>query len=136
MRISDWSSDVCSSDLAGPGYPGDEGQRLGRPDDQAVAPGELRDLAGLLAEVFGGGDDEREDDERRGDDPQVPDVIADDVLQGEAEDADRHGADDHTPDEPVVRSPAGGVGEGSEEHKSDLPSVMTNSYAVFSLDKN
>src|SRR3546814_7449763 len=40
MRISDWSSDVCSSDLAG--HRADARRRRGHHDRAAAAPGDLR----------------------------------------------------------------------------------------------
>src|SRR3546814_7876586 len=48
MRISDWSSDVCSSDLKSPGFPGDHVLRNDRDRDVVlvIAPTpELSDLA-------------------------------------------------------------------------------------------
>src|SRR3546814_8251395 len=97
MRISDWSSDVCSSDLQRVdvgkthvvGAGGDALQRTGRA------------LAGVDGDVEAGGL-----------------VIA--LLQGIEE---RRG---RTLDHPVERS---------EEHTSELQSLMRFSYAVFCLNK-
>src|SRR3546814_6745556 len=113
MRISDWSSDVCSSDLAHPLFGGtqDECQRAGHdeiedgdraPDlDRAKVGGhDLLALAGQLADA--------DDDEQRG-------VFqTDDALVAERRD---HAA------------------ERSEEHTSELQSLMRISYAVFCLKK-
>src|SRR3546814_2438461 len=119
MRISDWSSDVCSSDLAHPLFGGtqDECQRAGHdeiedgdraPDlDRAKVGGhDLLALAGQLADA--------DDDEQRG-------VFqTDDALVAERRDhaAEGDGADDV---EQHLRS---------EEHTSELQSLMRSSYAV------
>src|SRR3546814_2338347 len=101
MRISDWSSDVCSSDLAGV------------PPDCSIADcqGRIRNPGTRLLE-------------RRGMNEAAMDMqqlfIAD--IGGGAGD----------PLEPGIRSQAV---ERSEEHTSELQSLMRNSYAVFCLKK-
>src|SRR3546814_10257252 len=116
MRISDWSSDVCSSDLPGLVLQGGEegGQRLGalgpEPGHGLVEQQQLRPQR-----------------ERQGDLEQAPLAVgqrAHRVVgpQGEAdavEDAEGSRA------QPLR----------SEEHTSELPSLMRNSYAVFCLKK-
>src|SRR3546814_1429683 len=98
MRISDWSSDVCSSDLAG--EPALGGQPL-------VEPGRDRGAVGQQLAKGGGRD-------------QVAQAVAGGaVAQARASGHDRPGADD-------VRS---------EEHTSELQSLMRISYAVFCLKK-
>src|SRR3546814_2921022 len=89
MRISDWSSDVCSSDLAH-AWP-------------------LEHLLGDEAE----GDDGAELQPGDGDDRHQG------VLQRVAE----------------VDRPAGEATGRSEEHTSELQSLMRSSYAVFCLKK-
>src|SRR3546814_4370708 len=126
MRISDWSSDVCSSDLddlvcAGGAGPGQEGDR-----DLAVAQvhagGAHADQRGrqgrqpAAARGGGGVDDHVELAERA----QVL-VVARMHVLGQAQLVDQ------------------GVGAGavarSEEHTSELQSLMRTSYAVFCLKK-
>src|SRR3546814_1033603 len=100
MRISDWSSDVCSSDLRG-----DEG------DGQDGGPGDGR-LPRRRARMDEG------DAEDRGDRQHHPFVIA----IGEE-------ADQIPPMRAVVEV------KRSEEHTSELQSLMRISYAVFCLKK-
>src|SRR3546814_7668706 len=113
MRISDWSSDVCSSDLDGlDALAGDPGQAK-----QLGAPGILADrlpqrglllLAGLGVQ-------------------RVHLVEGDDLgLFGEAAAVGLQLPADGSVGSPNVRS---------EEHTSELQSLMRNSYAVFCLKK-
>src|SRR3546814_4736078 len=107
MRISDWSSDVCSSDL-GP-LPGLQQHRLAvrrRPSALAPPPRHVGELEADHAPAVG----------------------------GEAGGEEAH--------EGCVHRRAGAVGEGegerrrrSEEHTSELQSLMRISYAVFCLKK-
>src|SRR3546814_2322331 len=120
MRISDWSSDVCSSDLndeceettarprtaASPRSPQSPGNRLcGRPHRAGRSGRVLREGA-----------------------PCVPD-------------ARRRRANVAPPEREPRRSPARvlprglSVNERSEEHTSELQSLMRISYAVFCLKK-
>src|SRR3546814_7255104 len=99
MRISDWSSDVCSSDL--PRAVG--GQRL-LPRD-----------AGRAGERHGAGVGER-DARRRLFDPIEPDVAIDAAVFV-----------------PILLDLD--VKVESEEHTSELQSLMRISYAVFCLKK-
>src|SRR3546814_10580263 len=109
MRISDWSSDVCSSDLAGR-------PRQGR----AAAAVRLRRL--------------REPAGRRGR-----------VQQPAPRRAVRDADDDRLGDPALLRGAVGGAGHAaragavadarSEEHTSELQSLMRISYAVFCLKK-
>src|SRR3546814_9027377 len=126
MRISDWSSDVCSSDL--------EPRR--RDDPARGARGIARDARGLQQRV-----------ETR---PAVGDARGDgagaqDALERHrrprrrARQADRR---DRTAAEKSrgVPAPWNSTGQGlfalrSEEHTSELQSLMRNSYAVFCLKK-
>src|SRR3546814_4959823 len=123
MRISDWSSDVCSSDLAGAdvddGVGGVEGERLHQAQDvfliagpgHALAPDLLHDLEPHRARL------------RRvvahGVLRQLPHFQRDLLLR---------------PDGEIVALPPR-LAARSEEHTSELQSLMRNSYAVFCLKK-
>src|SRR3546814_2414291 len=112
MRISDWSSDVCSSDLVlqrrrlggelhGPG--GASGRRTG---DPALGRGPAAVLRCLRA----GECPARPDQSTRCTSPSSP-----------------------TPG--ILRSTAWSAPSRSEEHTSELQSLMRISYAVFCLKK-
>src|SRR3546814_5035730 len=101
MRISDWSSDVCSSDLGNLRESGFIDSGHGRRQFQ-VRPGDGKPVS-LLVE------------HDRGERFQRP---LGETLAFKRE-ADRHGE-------------AAGVGR-SEEHTSELQSLMRTSYAVFCL---
>src|SRR3546814_10880273 len=107
MRISDWSSDVCSSDLAGaeiPAIVGVGADRIFRGERQAVAL-------------------DRADCERIG-------IAAE--LRIVDRDADRS---DEARGRSQRRRDFGAVALRSEEHTSELQSLMRISYAVFCLKK-
>src|SRR3546814_9687990 len=88
MRISDWSSDVCSSDLLGASY---------RSAIFFTTPGQERVARDTIADVDASG-----------------------LWPGKA----------------VTQvEPAGDFWERSEEHTSELQSLMRISYAVFCLKK-
>src|SRR3546814_6262179 len=110
MRISDWSSDVCSSDLPDPLRPSVRLQRAGRPTGGArrrhCAHGIDRPLHGAASSFRGAG--ERQCHQS----PPLP-----------------GGAQGCPPD------PADRDGARSEEHTSELQSLMRTSYAVFCLKK-
>src|SRR3546814_7118312 len=116
MRISDWSSDVCSSDLDDVAFA--RGARL---LDQRIVAVEDSRLDHRIARYF-----ERimfARTEQRGGDGEVVVIL---------ERLDRHARGDlavqrHFDD--VVR------GRRSEEHTSELQSLMRISYAVFCLNK-
>src|SRR3546814_7451361 len=116
MRISDWSSDVCSSDLAAL-----VDRRHVSGDEEAVLAelggGPLR-LAPVAAEDVGALHLQHADRALR----QGPAILVDDAQldpgQGEAD-----GAGDAL------------AVERSEEHTSELQSLMRISYAVFCLQK-
>src|SRR3546814_1958815 len=112
MRISDWSSDVCSSDLQ---------RHIGQAD--AGVDREIIDaLFGLLDEGVA------EDFPR----PVFRDAA--DFLECliDRDGADRHRAVADDPFAGVVDVAAGGR---SEEHTSEIQSLMRNSSAVFCLYK-
>src|SRR3546814_4603574 len=102
MRISDWSSDVCSSDLRGGRPRADAGDhRFAYPLRRAG------DLGCVVRSFPRAGGDDRGDGQLR--------------LHHRAVQARRSQADD---------------GARSEEHTSELQSLMRISYAVFCLKKN
>src|SRR3546814_8671181 len=105
MRISDWSSDVCSSDLAlalvGHG-------RFGRFQDV--------DLVGAVQAVIG----------------RTRDRLDDADFQLARHDGGRHQPAAGDGDDTPVVAP---VAFRSEEHTSELQSLMRISYAVFCLKK-
>src|SRR3546814_4352479 len=121
MRISDWSSDVCSSDLIDFGTRGDQDQLRGATAVlQHVAAardvGHLRIAARLVGKPLA-----REHQAAR----PVP------ALDRGAPAHRRLDRVAGTPDI-VVRDMAQ---RRSEEHTSELQSLMRNSYAVFCLKK-
>src|SRR3546814_1242417 len=110
MRISDWSSDVCSSDLSA-----EEGRGIGL-DVRPAIPDHLQRHI----------DD---DDKAQPRDPAVAlDIFGEDV----GGDAHQRNRQDETDNE-NARMVAGGA--RSEEHTSELQSLMRISYAVFCLKK-
>src|SRR3546814_7679636 len=134
MRISDWSSDVCSSDLSGRHRPPEEApahRRRGLPDPDAIlrlvkSPGEEQGGtgAGRLLVVE--------------DDPGV--MMLGGVGAGtHLEPSDAPGQRDHSGEgrgrHQRCRPLAGDPLERSEEHTSELQSLMRTSYAVFCLKK-
>src|SRR3546814_4506009 len=108
MRISDWSSDVCSSDLAG--------RDIGRLVDVGTGTGRMIELfAGRATEVSG---IDRSAEMLR---------LARAKLEAAGIAADLRQGDMYAP--PL---PSDGR---SEEHTSELQSLMRISYAVFCLKK-
>src|SRR3546814_8303652 len=137
MRISDWSSDVCSSDLRPP-----HRARPVRGAARAQVPAVPRLAAGVQTAAVGAvGDaaryresmvaDQRRDRTRMGDGRTAAPACAPPlrpalVAQSGAGDRQRAGV--------AVR--AGARAEArSEEHTSELQSLMRISYAVFCLTK-
>src|SRR3546814_7582325 len=145
MRISDWSSDVCSSDLQRYGRtpePATPYQRAGQMWDERIgsarvqarnwrlmAFGGLFLTTGLSSALVWQSMQSR----------VVPYVVAVDNL-GEAR-AVAPVATDYRPTDPQIawflaRFVADIRGKSrTEEHKSELPSIMSNSYAAFCLNK-
>src|SRR3546814_3600223 len=123
MRISDWSSDVCSSDLIGPALFNDEpNDRPRRPESRQRKDRFAR--AGRIVPVARVGDRRR----GAGEEP-VPDGGAD-GDHGVAFDFWRDPVVDRAA--PVAAELSRGVAR-SEEHTSELQSLMRISYAVFCL---
>src|SRR3546814_8333460 len=104
MRISDWSSDVCSSDLAA---------------NKAAKDG-LSDLLIPTEEIFGRYSAYDLINERTG---EIYIEAGDEVSSENLEKLDKAGID-HLQ-----------LLDRSEEHTSELQSLMRHSYAVFCLQK-
>src|SRR3546814_9571644 len=111
MRISDWSSDVCSSDLVGAGLHGDQ-HALGSQQRGARQGGNARRAV---------------DDDVIG----PPGEFWRLLVQRFA--CKAHGAEQ--PWQALLASALCPVQRRSEEHTSELPSLMRISYAVFCLKK-
>src|SRR3546814_9988047 len=105
MRISDWSSDVCSSDLEAP-----EGGQALQCNRQGAAPGEVDGNVLQLRK-----DLQHAAPHDAGDVARIGEAITLAAAEQEA---------------PVRRQPV-----RSEEHTSELQSLMRISYAVFCLKK-
>src|SRR3546814_6185150 len=119
MRISDWSSDVCSSDLD----PSNDD-----PAKDQSGPAKKRKKS--AAEPGGAGESEPDDAEQKdtsGPANETSEQIDDEEL----------GVDDEksSGDEGQAKSSANDTQSRSEEHPSELQSLMRNSYAVFCLTK-
>src|SRR3546814_6129714 len=109
MRISDWSSDVCSSDLLALAHAPEPAEREPQdPGIELVAQPPQHALAELAA------------------------VDVDDVFE-RAVDADQH--QEHSRQRPQILQLPEREAEPfrSEEHTSELQSLMRISYAVFCL---
>src|SRR3546814_8668360 len=113
MRISDGSSDVCSSDLLGQRVGGDRG--VDRERDEGLA------ALGLAGDLHSGDVDLRlaEDLADRADHARAVDVGEERQVVGGLD------VDDEAVD----------LDDRSEEHTSELQSLMRISYAVFCLKK-
>src|SRR3546814_3137066 len=131
MRISVWSSDVCSSDLPGFGQFADAGRQPGRQpglvrDQRAVVDTQrsqgkarLRPRFFLELAVLGGMDGR----------PYA--TVSCRSAQREFSRQRVSSADCHGATRPATRARTG----RSEEHTSELQSLMRTSYAVFCLKK-
>src|SRR3546814_2426142 len=129
MRISDWSSDVCSSDLGDRAAMADSaaGARDGADAGRAVRSRNLQraGIADLVVAVLGDGGAAGQGDRSCGTDRHV---IGGAIGDGRGADGGGGGGTD------------GGfrrrIGHRrSEEHTSELQSLMRISYAVFCLKK-
>src|SRR3546814_7666246 len=119
MRISDWSSDVCSSDLS-----------VGLPDDRFHAVGLQRVLAPaggtpLLAH--------RTETAGARDLPGLRRFLADDLPGADGQ--EDHGLAVHLGRRARIGPRCAQPRRRSEEHTSELQSLMRISYAVFCLQK-
>src|SRR3546814_4096013 len=125
MRISDWSSDVCSSDLNRVRVVDEE------QEDVAIGRIERRRVAadvdiGIIVHV-------RPVEHAWNLPPGLPDAISGDL---------HHRSDEFVIEDPAIVGTGGSaqfgpsiVGLRSEEHTSELQSLMRISYAVFCLKK-
>src|SRR3546814_9556803 len=135
MRISDWSSDVCSSDLLEPGA--GRGQRGVRLRDRYLRPGGIEGHHGFAAGLI-----------RHG--PYSPNAAVIDrnvrievrlrqATSGGLKPLPRCGIGSETKRAPatpgLLESLTGCVPFRSEEHTSELQSLLRISYAVFCLKK-
>src|SRR3546814_9852063 len=130
MLICDWSSDVCSSDLGPPSA----GTRDRRGADIIVGGigQDQRAPTGLgQASVIGTCHQSRKF-ERSGTIDLYGGGVGTGVDQGESAIRSGVGAAD-VGEGPILQNKVGGV--RSEEHTSELQSLMRNSYAVFRLKK-
>src|SRR3546814_3884731 len=111
MRISDWSSDVCSSDLA-----------AGTEDTDAVNKSQLDEVAGSVGEltdtVVQYDDEDKDTVTLAGEEGTAIGNVAAGSVSATSMDAIN-----------------GGQLYRSEEHTSELQSLMRISYAVFCLKK-
>src|SRR3546814_10204487 len=117
VRISDWSSDVCSSDLCAHRAKADRGGEIDPEVARRLAEAGFAVAArARLGDTEGAGD--------------VGIAAAIDADEGGGDALRQKGEDE----------PRGGVGGRarlrSEEHTSELQSLMRISYAVFCLNKN
>src|SRR3546814_6948559 len=151
MRISYWSSDVCSSDLRVQALVGHDDQhhfrRLaadlqaearrahgvegGIAPLSAAAPGEQHAAAAFRAEEEGALQHRGKDHDGLGAPHQVAHVAADLIAVAQL----LVGQEGARNDLLMVLGGAGGSGKRSEEHTSELQSLMRISYAVFCLKK-
>src|SRR3546814_4620669 len=135
MRVSDWSSDVCSSDLGGAvggirlavDHGLDRGGVTRNLHLDDVVPGQSSECEVAADRILQGG---------RAFHPGHPPTLelGDRLDTGVAGGDDRGGAVGHAHDElrDRLRSPLA----RSEEHTSELQSLMRTSYAAFCLKKN
>src|SRR3546814_8107288 len=116
MRISDWSSDVCSSDL----------QRRDVVAPVAAVEADLHGGEAFLGEAFGGLG------QRAGIAQHARGGVGAHAVAAPAEQAPHRLAGDLAGEVPEreVEGPAAAVVR-SEEHTSELQSLMRHSYAVF-----
>src|SRR3546814_1935431 len=125
MRISDWSSDVCSSDL-NPPIVQRAGDRAAMDDALAQPPMLVRAAVKEREDLAFGGAEDRN-------------VVAARDLHGAAtahgdfiDPANVEPFSDHAISSCGVKR---AIGARSEEHTSELQSLMRHSYAVFCLKK-
>src|SRR3546814_9287283 len=119
MRISDWSSDVCSSDLDGPD----------RADDASTGDHRVRSVQ-LQPEHPDRRADAATDQQS---DPDAPEPGNEPHQSGEEPDHHQLPRIAGAPADDQPNRPADGA--RSEEHTSELQSLMRISYAVFYLKK-
>src|SRR3546814_4247111 len=145
MRISDWSSDLCSSDL---GIAGDDAAQALRLDQPGAAwivrqfgePGEEGEPAAAVAAGDAATDHRRPRIVKRVDEPDRPAQDAGDaevpvtLAEGLQQRQRLCASHDHMPLDGLAVLCCDGFAR-SEEHTSELQSLMRISYAVFCLNK-
>src|SRR3546814_3137414 len=117
MRISDWSSDVCSSDLA-------------------AAPGEAWLVLGDMRELGDDAQSLHEQAGRRAKEAGIARLYALGALSAAGADAFGEGGrkfDTHEALAEALRADIAAFLGRSEEHTSELQALMRTSYAVFCL---
>src|SRR3546814_4736821 len=121
MRISDWSSDVCSSDL-------DVAEHaLGHECRLAEQAERNQHEAGERCQLeFNEGDEELDGEDEEGEQDQRPGQ----EHAGDLDEVLEEGPVAHETGDRVEQRPT-----RSEEHTSELQSLMRISYAVFCLNK-
>src|SRR3546814_1732174 len=135
MRIIDWSSDVCSSDLGVAGH--DSIRRQPRHEPLHLGGDGFAKLARLLddfhAHPIAGADDCGE--RCKADDQQPPCAAYRKHPAQKTRAAVQQGGKDNSgaDEQDRLRAPPR---DRSEAHTSELPSLMRNSYAVFCSKKN
>src|SRR3546814_2224002 len=116
MRISDWSSDVCSSDLAGNRAAGEIGQRAAQPGHRGLRLRGVHRLVIMAAVVVPA---------------EAPPMLLQDAMHGFALPAGQHiQPEQHRPEAVLLAHLVRGR---SEEHTSDPQSLRRNSYALLRL---
>src|SRR3546814_1857792 len=123
MRISDWSSDVCSSDLIGDKEKDDGVVFLIAPNERRMSIAVGYGLEPILTDALSG--------------RIIRDVVTPKFKAGDMPGGIQDGVGaiaeqiQLTPEEAAARAAA-----RSEEHTSELQALMRISYAVFCLKKN
>src|SRR3546814_1863936 len=136
MRISDWSSDVCSSDLVGARRDAAVEPRLGQAHAFArIGGGGLRDGQQVAIGAIGRpgvgqvGQQRQPHGTRRRFGRQRPTPFGFGRIGEAAEQVQLETGD------PAAQRKVGAAASRSEEHTSELQSLMRISYAVFCLKK-
>src|SRR3546814_3504964 len=132
MRISDWSSDVCSSDLPHP-----QGPRTGVADARGSSEADGGNRQADARPVRQEGCEEgacQEDggEEGAGEEGREEKDVDEEDRRKKGNEKDGGEEDYHR----GRRRPVLTNHRRSEEHTSELQSLMRNSYAVFCLKKN
>src|SRR3546814_2428586 len=122
MRISDWSSEVCSSDLPLASLRTPEGESSTVPSDTAQAPAVSTAPAAPLAP-------------RKPQRHTLHGIAREDPYAWLRADNWREVMRDPAVLDPEIRDYLEAENARSEEHTSELQSLMRNSYAVFCLKK-
>src|SRR3546814_6275356 len=123
MRISDWSSDVCSSDLVAVDPQRHVGDRADLQGDTALD--DAVEEGRILYDAYAVAQAARVQVVQAGPDVGSPDQLA----------AVRHHQQASPLGDPEGRREVRGGAARSEEHTSELQSLMRISYAVFCLNK-